>query len=92
MSLQHKHSRMVSFRLSDEQYSQLRSVCEAHGGRSFSEIARVALDALLQSDLLASRDELGPKVADIDRRVAALHRRVDALQMLVAPNGTQREP
>ncbi len=39
-------SRMVSFRLSEEEYLQFREACSVHGVRSLSELARVAMQKM----------------------------------------------
>ena len=41
-------SKMISFRLSTEEYEQFRELCYAQGIRSVSELARAAIHKLVQ--------------------------------------------
>ena len=47
MSLESRN-RMISFRLSAEEYEKFRELCFSSGIRSVSEMARVAINTLLQ--------------------------------------------
>ena len=63
---------MVSFRLSAEEYEQIRELCFNNGVRSVSEMARVAISALLhQQPPRAAESSLDARVADLEAR---LHR------------------
>jgi hypothetical protein len=42
-------SRLVSFRLSDEEYSEVRRLCDSEGNRSLSDFLRTVLCRLLRS-------------------------------------------
>jgi hypothetical protein len=42
-----RRSRMISFRLSEDEYASLRSVCESEGARSVSDLARDAVHRLI---------------------------------------------
>lgn len=50
-----RRSRMVSFRLSPEEYARLQSVCSSQGIRSLSDLARTAMQRLIETP----SDEIG---------------------------------
>ena len=44
-----KKTRIVSVRLSDEEFVRLKQACELHGARSLSDLAREAMQRLVES-------------------------------------------
>ena len=50
MAILKRRSRMISFRLSEDEYANLRSVCETEGARSVSDLARDAVHRLIRKD------------------------------------------
>ncbi len=50
-----RRSRMVSFRLSPEEYARLQTVCSSQGIRSLSDLARTAMQRLIEHP----SDEIG---------------------------------
>ncbi len=63
-------SRMVSFRLTEEEYERFRRVCMSRGLRNVSELVRVAISRLMSD---ASPLEACPETAStIPSRLAAL--------------------
>jgi hypothetical protein len=76
MSVIKRKNKMVSFRLSDEEYDALRTVCESQGVRSLSDFARLAIENLLAGDGL-------PPQAAVESRLDALHSRVQVLDLAV---------
>jgi len=72
-------SKMVSFRLSADEYSSLRQACEAAGVPSISELARAAMQNLLASRRVPLDDE----VRDLRARIARVSAEVDTLARLV---------
>jgi|SRR5690348_12857562 transcriptional regulator GlxA family with amidase domain len=71
MTVLKRRSRMVSFRLSDEEYEGLKHICIAVGARSLSDVARDAVHRLLGS-------AAEPKT-NWESQLAALSGRMDAL-------------
>lgn len=79
-----KRIRVVTFRVSDEEYTNLRSMYPAAGARSVSELARSAIERLLSEShngnghpCLATRvEELDFRVARLDRELARLNRAI----------------
>jgi hypothetical protein len=76
MSVAKRKNKMLSFRLSDEEYDALRSVCESHGVRSLSDFARLAIDNLIAGG--------GPSPhAAVETRLNALDSRLQVLDLAV---------
>ncbi|MEQ1949281.1 MAG: hypothetical protein ABL995_18960 [Bryobacteraceae bacterium] len=73
-------TKMVSFRLSPDEYHLCRKACNTHGARNISELARAALQQMIiESDPATNADrvrELRERVrllsADLDRYAAEL--------------------
>jgi len=71
-----RKSKMISFRLSEEEYANLRSVCENEGVRSVSDFARDAVHRLVRKQASSSIEsvlqELVGRVDMLDRQVKRL--------------------
>lgn len=67
---------MVSFRLSEEEYANLRSLCETGGARSVSDLARAPVNRLIQPDshveVAAALRVLAGRVDTLDLKVQRL--------------------
>lgn len=50
MAILKRRSRMISFRLSEEEYAGLRTLCENEGARSVSDLARAAVSRLMRRE------------------------------------------
>jgi hypothetical protein len=75
MNVLKRRSRMVSFRLSEEEYESLRDICLTAGARSISDIARDAVHRLIGSG--------GEQKQDIETQLRLLHERVDLIDQEV---------
>ena len=64
---------MISFRLSEDEYANLRSVCESEGARSVSDLARDAVHRLIRKDT----------EIPVENIIRALQGRVDSLDYQV---------
>jgi predicted DNA-binding protein len=73
-----RKSRMISFRLSEEEYQYLRTVSESKGARSVSDYARDTLFHISQSvrrppaELQARMDKLATMLDTLNREVQSL--------------------
>jgi Arc/MetJ-type ribon-helix-helix transcriptional regulator len=76
MAILKRRSRMVSFRLSEEEYADLRSLCETGGARSVSDLARDAVHRLIQPD---SHVEVAAALRALEGRVDTLDLQVQRL-------------
>ena len=65
-------SRMISFRLTQDEYEKFRRVCFTHGIKSVSEMARAAINLLLQDPARAPNEAIESRVAELEARVHML--------------------
>jgi Arc/MetJ-type ribon-helix-helix transcriptional regulator len=68
-----RRSRMISFRLSEDEYASLRSLCENGSARSVSDLARDAVHRLIGKD----------SQADVESAMRTLEGRMDTLDLQV---------
>jgi Tfp pilus assembly PilM family ATPase len=86
MNVEFLRSKMVSFRLSPEEYQRFRNLCAAHGARSISELARTALNRLNAGTHQA--DPLSYEIGDLRRRVQSISEEVDRLSGVLGARKT----
>jgi Arc/MetJ-type ribon-helix-helix transcriptional regulator len=65
-------SRMISFRLTAEEYDRIHALCFEQGVRSVSELARAALNMLLEQPERTQRETLESRVGEIEGRLRML--------------------
>jgi hypothetical protein len=63
---------MISFRLTAEEYEKFRELCFTHGVGSISEMARAAINMLLQQPARAPQEALEYRVAELEGRLHML--------------------
>jgi hypothetical protein len=73
LAIMKRRSRMISFRLSEDEYASLRSLCENEGARSVSDLARDAVHRLIVKD----------SETDVVLTLRALQGRLDILDLQV---------
>ncbi len=78
MTLFNKRSKMVSIRLSDEEFRRLREVCEATGARSISDLAREAMHRLVDMPH-GGHAPMESRLEQLDQKVSNLQARLDKL-------------
>ncbi len=80
MSVLRRRDRMLSIRLSEEEFRQLKSLCEIRGSRSISDLAR---EAMLQLAAAPRADVASPsvilRIEELDVRLVTLQREVTRL-------------
>ncbi len=87
MSVLNPRNRLVNFRLSEAELSELKAACHERGARSISEFAREAVLGALKSS--PGGGETGAeRVGNIERKIDDLEFRVDQLLRLMALTGT----
>ncbi|MBL8210407.1 MAG: hypothetical protein JNK87_06835 [Bryobacterales bacterium] len=77
-----RKSKMVSFRLSPEEYRKLNDACELQGLGSISELARAALQRLMTNgtvNLPLAENSLAAEITDLRSRVQSLSADIDRL-------------
>lgn len=78
MTVLNPRSRMISVRLSEEEYVALRRLCSITGARSVSDLTRDAMRVLLSGG--SKRDEvLGVRVDEFRSQMRRLDRKIEQL-------------
>src|SRR3989442_647767 len=75
---------MLCIRISEQEYEGLKSVCEARGSRSISDLAREAVSRLIDGPVGGDAPEWVRRVDQIDTKVEALKHQIRRLERLVA--------
>lgn len=86
MVLPSKRRKMVSIRLSDDEFRRMRELCMATGARSLSDLARDAMHRLMVGvgpANGAAGEGLTERVAELDQRLSHLQEKVSRLALLV---------
>lgn len=82
MAVLRRRSKMVSFRLSEQEYEGLISLCTTRGARSLSDLARDAMCRLLDAGN-GSGDGVETEIERLHGRMEELDREVRRLAELV---------
>jgi Arc/MetJ-type ribon-helix-helix transcriptional regulator len=86
LAILRRRSRMVSFRLSEDEYDNLRQLCESGRARSVSDLARDAVHRLMQDDgdhqVAAALRKLEGRVDTLDNLVQDLTTSMDQLPVI----------
>jgi hypothetical protein len=75
-------NRMISFRVSDEEFEKLRSFCHSRGDHNVSEIARTAVQKLVDGSESAQ---------PLESRIQAVEQEIRRLDALLTHNGQDGE-
>jgi len=89
MSVYKPRSRMISIRLSDDEYIGLKQLCAVSGARSVSDLAREAMRVLLNG---TNRDDvLSARMEEFRVQIRTIDRKIDQLSDFIASagNGTK---
>jgi predicted DNA-binding protein len=65
-------NRTICFRLSEEEFERFRAICFNYGVRSVSELARSAINKLLEEPGQAQEQSLASRVAELEGRIRIL--------------------
>ncbi|HOL71776.1 MAG TPA: ribbon-helix-helix protein, CopG family [Bryobacteraceae bacterium] len=83
--------RLISFRLSEEEYQEMKRLCADEGSRSLSDFVRSAFHNLIRENgHLETVLEL--KLRKIDQRLADIQREFKELSALVETAGLSKKP
>jgi hypothetical protein len=69
-------TRLVYFRISEDEFDEFCGLCEAQGVRSLSELARLAVRSLLHSDKKA---DISERLSELERCILELNHHLRAL-------------
>lgn len=79
MTVLNPRSRMISVRLSEEEYLALRRLCTVTGARSVSDLTRDAMRVLLNGNGASGKDVLGIHVDEFRAQMRSLDRKIEQL-------------
>jgi hypothetical protein len=65
-------SRMISFRLTEEEHERFRQLCFTHGIRSVSELARVAMNNYFVQPTRVPQDAIESRIVELENRLHLL--------------------
>jgi hypothetical protein len=72
MSVLKPRTRVVYFRVSEDEFRQLHALCELRGERSLSDLARSAMRQMLQGNGGAGEQTVAQKLSQLDATLAEL--------------------
>jgi hypothetical protein len=78
-----KKTKMVSFRLSGEEYRLLQGACERSGARSVSELARSAMQRIILDTGSVGTDSTEANLRELQIKLNVLSAEVDRLSRLI---------
>ena len=78
-----RRTKVISIRLSHEEYAQFQDLCIIRGTDSISELARTALKLLVLHDKTNGRAAIESRVDTMDARMSLLDREVARLSNLM---------
>jgi hypothetical protein len=84
-----KKSKMVSFRLSGDEYKLLQSACSKSGARSVSELARAAMQKIILEDGFTSASTDGD-IRELKIKFNVLAAELERLSRLVKASSTEK--
>ncbi|SPF33208.1 conserved hypothetical protein [Candidatus Sulfopaludibacter sp. SbA4] len=76
-------TRIVTFRLAEEEFERIKNLCVAEGARSMSDYARTSLCNSISARAASSDTGLDARVGTLDRKVQELDRAVKELTQLI---------
>ena len=86
MTLMRRRDKMISIRLSDDEFIKVREACRLTGARSISDLARDAMRRLVAGPPIrgdVGGDGLSARVDDLGQKVNQLQEQVSRLALLV---------
>ncbi len=88
MTVAKPKNRMISFRLSDEEYEHLVNLCETQSARSLSDLARSAMQNLITNGgVNGGGDGIEERLSHVDGRLDALDEAVERLSQRIPADG-----
>ena len=86
MAVLKRRNKMVNFRVSEDEYEYLKTLCASEGARSISDFARMAVCRSIASHASSLEEPLDRRVERLDAKVDELGRVVKELAQMVAAN------
>ena len=82
-----RRAKMVSIRLSEDEYRRIKEMTEAQGARSVSDVARSAMHLMLANYEAGTEATMEARMQEMDGRLTELGDEIQRLSRLVAANG-----
>lgn len=79
MAVTRPRTRLVFFRVSEDEYRQFLDLCESQGARSLSDLARTAVFRMVDEGATPNRRAIAADLQQIDRDIRTLKQRVGEL-------------
>jgi hypothetical protein len=83
MSRLNRRTKIISIRLSNEEYGQLQNLCTLKGADSISELARAAMKLLMLQENGSDKVSIESRVNEMNSRMSTLDREVARLSNLM---------
>ena len=90
MAVLKPRTRIVTFRLAEDEFEHIKSLCIAEGARSISDYARNSLCNSSTARAAPSDPGLDARVGRLDRKVEELDRAIKELMRLIAGDADPR--
>jgi hypothetical protein len=72
-------TRVVYFRISEEEFTKLCGLCEAQGARNLSELARSAIHALMQPHVNTVKEDISQRLSELERCLSEMNHHLKTL-------------
>ena len=87
MSVLKPRTRVIYFRISEEEFGKLSELCETQGARSLSDLARTAMRGMLgQATEQAGTDAVATKLETLERMLAELNQALRSMGLTSLPS------
>jgi len=81
MSVLRPRNRLVYFRVSEDEFERFNHICEAMGARSISDLARSAVQSMIQDSNNGHADRVTEKLTALEAMVNDLNDKVHQLSL-----------
>jgi len=85
MSVLRPRTRLVNFRLSEDEFERLKASCALHGSRSISDFARSSVLDRMEAAPTGSQFGGQGRLLHLDHKVAELEMRVTQIAQVLTP-------
>ena len=80
-------NRLITFRVTDEEYEELRRTCVVAGSRSISDLARTALKEIMLPSRERAQSDLAKRICDLESIVEQLKTQLEHSSRWREPQG-----
>lgn len=71
-SVASRQTKLISFRVSEQEYGSIHDVCQSNGMRTVSELARAGLQLIMQKPSTVRHEVLVARLTDLEARLQML--------------------